>query len=128
TVGDMTAAHNSTSEPSAVLSKARRRALMEGTVRHLVMAGRPGFRNGRQFSVRIHVTGTGAVLQLADVVLHAIHGLVVALGLECAGVAAAASRTVGRKLPGRLISVGRVTRHARRGAVVVAGVFGRGMY
>src|SRR3984893_11954653 len=101
---------------------------MEATVAHPVMAGRPRFRNGRQFRVRIHVTGAGAVLQLADVVFHSIKGLFMALGFESAGMTAAASRTIGRELPGRLVSVGGVTGRARRGAVMVARVPGRGVH
>src|SRR5882724_8796555 len=98
---------------------------MERTVGHLVMASGPRLRNGRQFRVRIHVAGAGAVLQLADVVFHSFHGLVMAVGLERAGMAAATPWTVGRKLPGCLVSVGGVTGRARRGAAMVARIFGR---
>src|SRR5712671_337206 len=101
---------------------------MEGTVDHLVTATGPGLRDRRQFRVRIYVTGTGAVLQLADVVFHSVGSLVVAVGLERAGVTAAAPWPIGRKLPGRLVGVGRVTGRARRRAAMVAGILGRGVY
>ena len=81
-------------------------ALMERTVGHLVMASRAGFGNGRQLGIGVDVTGTGAVLQLTDVVGQALDGLLMRFGLERVGVAAAASRTISRELPGRLVRVG----------------------
>src|SRR6266702_5904591 len=101
---------------------------MEGTVGHLVMARGPGLRNRRQLGVRVHVAGASAILQLTDVVLHPIESLVMALGLECAGVAAAASRTIGRKLPGCLVGVCGVTGRARGSAAMITRIFCRSVY
>jgi len=88
------------------------------------MACGPGFRNLRLLRVRVDVTRTSAVLQLADVVFHSVEGLVVALGLECAGVTPAATGPIGRKLPGGLLRVGGMARRALWSAAMIAGVFG----
>ncbi len=106
----------------------RRSALVERTVGHLVMASGPGFRNGGQFRIGVHMAGTGAIPQLAAVVFDTAGGLVMAFGLERARMAAATSGPVGCKLPGRRVCVGRVTGRARRGATMVARVLRRGVY
>ena len=100
---------------------------MEGTVGHLVMASGPGLRDGRQLCIGIDVTGTGAVLQLADVVRQPLHGLCMSLGLECTPMAAAAAGPVGCELPRRLVRVGGVATGATRGAAMLARKFRRCM-
>ena len=98
---------------------------MERTVGHLVMAGRPGFGNRRQFGVGVDVAGTRAVLQLAEVVGHALNGLWMPFGLEQIGVATATSRPVRGELPRGLVRVGGVAGSATRRPFVLARVFGR---
>jgi len=100
---------------------------MESTVGHLVMARRPGFRNARQLLIGVDVTGPGAVLQLAEVVLQAIQGLVMSLGFERARMAAAASGTVGGKLPGGFVAVAGMAAGAFLDPPVISGIPGRGV-
>ena len=96
---------------------------MERTVGHLVMPRRPGFGNGRQFGVGVDVAGASAVAELTEVVRQSLGGLLVGIGLKGIGMATAASRTIGRKLPRRLVRVGRMARRAAGRAFVIARVF-----
>ena len=93
---------------------------MESTVGHPVMASGPGFGNGRQLGVGVHMTRAGAVLQLAEVVFQAVEGLLMSLGLEDTRMTAGAAGTIGGKLPGRLVRVGGVTGSARRRVAMLA--------
>src|SRR3954471_12652629 len=104
-----------------------RRALMERTVGHLVMASRAGFRNGCQLGIGVNVTRTGAVLQLTDVVGQALGSLLMRLGLERVGMAATATRTISRELPRGLVRVGGMAGSAAWHAFVLARVLGRGV-
>ena len=97
---------------------------MERTVGHLVMAGRPGFGNGRQLGIGVEVAGAGAVLQLAEVVGHALDGLRMRFGFEGVGVTTTASRPVGGELPGGLVRVGGMARSATRRALMLTREFG----
>jgi len=100
---------------------------MERTVGHLVMAGRPGFGNGRQLGVGVDVAGPRAIPQFTEVVRHALYGLLMGFGLEGVGVTAAASRTIGPELPCRLVRVGRMAGRATRRTFVIAWVLSRRM-
>ena len=104
-----------------------RTALMERTVGHLVMAGRPGFGNSCQLRVGVDVAGAGAISQFTEVVRQALDGLLMRFGLEGVGVTAAASGTISCELPCRLIRIGRMTGRATRGAPVIARVLSRRM-
>src|ERR1700744_2676522 len=100
---------------------------MERTVGHLVMAGRPWFGNGRQLGVGVDVTGTGAISQLAEVISQALDGLLMRVGLERVGVAAAASRTICPELPRSFVRVRRMARGAAGSAFVISRILWRRM-
>jgi len=91
------------------------------------MAGGPGFGNRRQLRIRVHVTSPGAILKLTDVVLQSIDSLVVPLRLEGTRMTAAAARSIGGKLPGSLVRVGRVAPGTLRNAAVFARILRRRM-
>src|SRR4051812_15007964 len=117
---------SATSAPSRTTGMWRG-ALMERTVGHLVMASRAGFGNGCQLGIGVDMTRTGAILQLTDVVGQALSSLLMRLGLERVGMAATATRTISRELPGGLVRVGGMAGSAAWHAFVLARVLGRGV-
>ena len=100
---------------------------MERTVGHLVMAGRPWFGNGCQLGVGIDVTRASAIFQLAEVVGQALNSLLMRVGLERVGVAAAASRAICRELPRSFLRVRCMAGGAAGSAFVISRVLCRRM-